>query len=68
MLDCELEVSNNDNVVNCSMEGFKRLCQPLLILQKKAGVSFKTVSRVLNEEVNVRPATRQKVLGRSKSS
>ena len=35
MLDCELEVSNNDNVVNCSMESFKRLCQPLLILQKK---------------------------------
>lgn len=28
---------------------------------KKAGVSFKTVSRVLNNEANVRPATQEKV-------
>ncbi|MBT4995710.1 MAG: LacI family DNA-binding transcriptional regulator, partial [Hellea sp.] len=38
----------------------------IIDIAKKAGVSFKTVSRVLNEEVNVRPATRQKVLDAAK--
>lgn len=34
----------------------------IIDVAKKAGVSFKTVSRVLNGEDNVRPATRKKVL------
>ena len=38
----------------------------IIDIAKKAGVSFKTVSRVLNEEINVRPATRQKVLDAAK--
>lgn len=34
----------------------------IIDVANKAGVSFKTVSRVLNGESNVRPATREKVL------
>ncbi|MEL6687639.1 MAG: LacI family DNA-binding transcriptional regulator [Pseudomonadota bacterium] len=34
----------------------------IIDVAKRAGVSFKTVSRVLNGEGNVRPATRRKVL------
>ncbi len=34
----------------------------IIDIAKEAGVSFKTVSRVLNGEANVRPTTREKVL------
>lgn len=39
----------------------------IIDIAKQAGVSFKTVSRVLNDEVNVRPATREKVLEAAKA-
>jgi LacI family transcriptional regulator len=39
----------------------------IIDIAKQAGVSFKTVSRVLNDESNVRPATREKVLEAAKA-
>lgn len=39
----------------------------IIDIAKQAGVSFKTVSRVLNDESNVRPATRDKVLEAAKA-
>lgn len=39
----------------------------IIDVAKKAGVSFKTVSRVLNNESSVRPATRAKVLSAARA-
>ena len=39
----------------------------IIDVAKKAGVSFKTVSRVMNGENSVRPATKEKVLAAAKS-